>query len=105
MNREEIIRMVREADFKANVNEPYNVTNEWVFRFAALVASAERERIKQANAPEIERINAHIKELEDAVIVEREACAKLCDDLDDDIVDGLAGWQYAEAIRARGSHD
>ena len=33
---------------------------------------------------------------------EREACAKLCDDLDDDIVDGLAGWQYAEAIRARG---
>jgi len=73
MNREEIIRMVREADFKANVNEPYNVTNEWVFRFAALVASAERE-----------------------------ACAKLCDDLDDDIVDGLAGWQYGEAIRKRG---
>ena len=34
---------------------------------------------------------------------EREACAKLCDDLDDDIVDGLAGWQYGEAIRARGT--
>ena len=33
---------------------------------------------------------------------EREACAKLCDDLDDDIVDGLAGWQFGEAIRARG---
>ena len=76
MNREDIICMAREADFKANVNEPYNVTNEWVFRFAALVASAERE-----------------------------ACAKLCDDLDDDIVDGLAGWQYAEAIRARDKHD
>jgi hypothetical protein len=44
MNREDIIRMAREADFKANVNKPYNVTNEWVFRFAALVASAERER-------------------------------------------------------------
>jgi hypothetical protein len=43
MNREDIIRMAQEADFKANVNEPYNVTNEWVFRFAALVASAERE--------------------------------------------------------------
>jgi hypothetical protein len=38
-----------------------------------------------------------------AVRAEREACAKLCDDLDDDIVDGLAGWQYAEAIRARGN--
>jgi len=45
MNREDIIRMAREADFKANVNEPYNVTNEWVFRFAALVASAERDRM------------------------------------------------------------
>ena len=34
---------------------------------------------------------------------EREDCAKLCDDLDDDFVDGLAGWQYGEAIRARGT--
>jgi hypothetical protein len=33
---------------------------------------------------------------------EREACAKLCDDLDDGLVDNLAGWQYGEAIRARG---
>jgi hypothetical protein len=50
---------------------------DWLERFATLVASAERS-----------------------------ACAKLCDDLDDDIVDGLAGWQYAEAIRARGDkHD
>lgn len=38
-----------------------------------------------------------------AAAQEREECAKLCDDLDDDIVDGLAGWQYAEAIRARGT--
>ena len=37
-----------------------------------------------------------------AIDREREACAKLCDDLDDDIADGLAGWQYGEAIRARG---
>ena len=45
----------------------------WCKRFAALVAAAERE-----------------------------ACAKLCDDLDDDLPDGLAGWQFGEAIRARG---
>ena len=38
-----------------------------------------------------------------AIEREREACAKLCDDLDDDIVDGLAGWQFGEAIRARGT--
>ena len=33
---------------------------------------------------------------------EREACAELCDDLDDALVDGLADWQFGEAIRARG---
>ena len=33
---------------------------------------------------------------------EREECAKLCDDMDDDVVDGYAGWQYGEAIRERG---
>jgi hypothetical protein len=32
---------------------------------------------------------------------EREACAELCDYLDDDLPDGLAGWQFGEAIRAR----
>jgi hypothetical protein len=37
-----------------------------------------------------------------AAALEREECAKLCDGLDDDLVDGLAGWQYGEAIRARG---
>jgi hypothetical protein len=40
--------------------------------------------------------------VERVVAEEREACAKLCDDLDDDLPDGLAGWQYGEAIRARG---
>ncbi len=57
----------------------------------------ERDRIKQANAPEIERVNAHIKELEDAVLAEREACAKLCDE--------HCGWtprMIGETIRARG---
>ena len=72
MNREDIIRMAEECgipEFENNESQAENI-----MRFAALVASAERE-----------------------------ACAKLCDDLDDDIVDGLAGWQYAEAIRARGN--
>ena len=36
----------------------------------------------------------------------KEKCAKVCENLDDDLPDGLAGWQYAEAIRAIGdSHD
>jgi len=65
MDREEIIRMAREAGYIS-----------WQFtslttleRFAALVAAAERERIIAANAPEIEKINAHIKTLEDAAAI------------------------------------
>jgi len=46
---------------------------------------AERERIIAANAPEIERVNAHIKELEDAVKAERNRlksaaeCFRMCE--------------------------
>jgi len=47
------------------------------------------------------RAELWIKRINDAVEAEREECAKLCDDLDDDLPDGLAGWQYGEAIRAR----
>ena len=68
MNREDIIRMAREAGSLIEAVQEKDLL--WLERFAALVASAERERIKQLNAPEIERINAHIKELEDAVKTE-----------------------------------
>jgi len=98
MNREEIIRIAQEAGFRVNTTESLL---EELERFAALVASAERERIKQANAPEIERINAHIKELEDAVIAEREACAKM---LEAASKTGkiISCTSAAKAIRARG---
>jgi len=70
MKQEDIIRMAREADPKANLSEPYCLDHEtraWLERFAALVAAAERERIIAANAPEIEKTNAHIKMLEDEI--------------------------------------
>ena len=82
VTQDEIIEMYLEVSNKlcngtewcwAGVGEPLQL-------FAKLVAEKERERIKQANAPEIERINTHIKELEDAVLDEREACAKLVED-------------------------
>ena len=88
MNREDVIRMAREAGFRVNTTESLL---EELERFAALVASAERERIKQANAPEIERINAHIKELQDAVIAEREACVKIVEN---------EAYQYASPVWA-----
>jgi len=98
MTQDEIIEMARQANlFGIYADEAIDS----VTRFANLVAQHERERIKQANAPEIERVNAHIKELEDAVLAEREACAKLFDERDKDI-----GWydpgEPAEIIRARG---
>jgi hypothetical protein len=50
MNREDIIRMAREAGFFIQQNEIYSMSTqsdqeltEWIERFAALVASAERE--------------------------------------------------------------
>jgi len=67
MNREDIIRMAQEA---AIMPPNWGATeNQWrtLHDFAALVAAAERERIIAANAPEIERINAYIKELEEAM--------------------------------------
>ena len=99
MNRENISRLILDA---GNGDEEWAIIAKQLHKhfpdeleaFAALVASAERERIKQANAPEIERINAHIKELEDVVIAERSACAKQ--------LDALGCDHCAEAIRARG---
>ncbi|MEY4720051.1 MAG: hypothetical protein RL563_2669 [Pseudomonadota bacterium] len=76
MKREDVIRLAREADPFGEAGRFYSVamlTPETLERFAALVAAAEREE-----------------------------CAKVCDDLDDYIPDGLAGWQFGEAIRARG---
>ncbi len=46
-------------------------------------------------------VDIFVRVVERAVAAEREACAELCDYLDDDLPDGLAGWQFGEAIRAR----
>jgi hypothetical protein len=99
MNREDIIRIAHESHLDVyGLGTDYAKFADALQRFAAIVASTERERIKQANAPEIERINAHIKELEDAVLAEREACAKVCEEYADD---SRTGATCAEVIRAR----
>jgi hypothetical protein len=100
MTRDDILRMAREAQWLGNIEGwTFNSYDELerFFRLAYKAgAAAERERIIAANAPEIERINAHIKELEQARLEEREACA---------IAGGAAadaGLDVAAAIRARG---
>lgn len=126
MNREDIIRMAlaagiyHEYDSEGHWDGLTNETligSDWLISkehklnriveiltpFAELVASAERERIKQANAPEIERVNAYIKELEDAVKAEREACARVCDEYAQNSSNPMNfAENCAKSIRARG---
>ena len=92
MTQDEIIEMARQAEFFISPID--SVLLPKLEAFAKLVAQHERDRIKQANAPEIERVNAHIKELEGAVLAEREACAKVCEEFE------LP--RTADLIRARG---
>ena len=65
MTREEVIKLAKQSGLFVELVLERDL--DWLERFATLVASAECERIKQANAPEIERVNAYIKELEDVV--------------------------------------
>jgi hypothetical protein len=67
-------------------------------RFAALVAAAERERIADESKHIIKRAEKRGAE------IEREACAKVCEDFDFEFQDDSAGTLKgaAEAIRARG---
>ena len=68
--------------------------------------AAERERIIAQNAPEIEKINAHIKTLEKALEDEREAIAQSLDkqaELAADEIDRQWAQEMAAAVRARGN--
>ena len=98
MNREQIIRMAREAgvkDWWDSGNDNAAALLECLERFAALVAAAEREHNMQMQNILIDA----------AVKAEREACAKVCEET-------TAAWTQhlynegcmdcAKAIRARG---
>ena len=104
MTRDDIIKMALDAGFCHDINNGiYLCAPMHIERFAALVVAAERERIIAANAPEIEKINAHIRKLEDAVKAEREACAKVCQEYEtnNDIAETWLNI-VSEVIRARG---
>ena len=72
MTRDDIIRMAREAEFMQHLGVIAIPNIEKLERFAALVAAAERE-----------------------------ACARIADEVGDDEEDCHA-WTAADAIRARG---
>ena len=110
MNREDIIRMAREAGIEVNKDlddwsvPVWHVGVRYLERFAALVAAAEREKVA---AWMIQRSYAtgHGDTTEDLLVElewqvresEREACAKVCED---NFSDGALN--LADAIRARG---
>ena len=80
MTKDEIIKLARQAEGTPYVNRHYPGVTSFGFNETTLLAFANL-----------------------VAAAEREACAELCDGLDDGLVDGLAGWQHAEAIRARGT--
>ncbi len=104
MNREDIIRMAREAGMDEGLDgwttaDPKNKYPEAVYtvsleRFAALVAAAEQKQTGQiVEELSNKALHAHLQ----AVAAEREACAQLCEDLF--MSDGH--W-CAKQIRVRG---
>jgi hypothetical protein len=119
MNREDIIRMAREAGFKVDWQHPdvAEIKSKRYEHFAALVAAAEREKlaawmIKRGYATgHGDTIGDLLNELDEqiwrnwrsamktGVEIERQACAKVCEE-----IKGvkLQGYEFAAVIRARG---
>ena len=122
MNRDDIIRMAREAGFIClfpdeavnGIGTIYDSGDEeiteTVKRFAALVAAHEREVMLQDGWRQCavgQRTTQFCAMTEEAVKAEREQCARVCDEVIRDlyIVDGDASEEVnrcAKAIRARG---
>lgn len=59
--------LAEQAGFWQEHTNTWMCTGEAIKKFADIVRADERERIKAANAPEIERINTYIKKLEDCI--------------------------------------
>lgn len=101
MTREDIIRMAREAGFHSHHNpDLYDcmvASDKSIERFATLVADAEAKRIYDEGMVTV----GHMRE---AVLAEREACAKVCDAryMGDNNREDMEAMRCAAAIRARG---
>ena len=126
MTQDDIRRMAREAateDGSVNRDDGKDVvlyaakTTRFLERFAALVAAAERERLKQSIRHSLtigpktiqtrvyfgeEEVSIVKMPIEEVVAAEREACADICDQHAS--VEGIA-QRCADAIRARSRHE
>lgn len=99
MNKEDIIRIAREAGF--NIDDLYpNASIQEIERFAILVASF---TWREQALSEVQKVGQVIEEIQTAVVAEREACAKVCEEQ----MQGKSIWiegarACSLAIRARG---
>ncbi len=102
MNRDDIIRMAREADLidKSVFLLPHQRKIEAMERFAALVAAAERELLRSALRA-MPMGKSIVPLIQRAVLQEREACAKDIETYDDQAWFMLQQDECAAAIRAR----
>jgi len=97
MNREDIIRMAEECGFSlmhSGIVKLWLANNTDLERFAELVASAEHKRVQQVYT------DAATGSVKAAIAYEREACAKVCDEMWTGY--GDCGAICSSAIRARG---
>lgn len=118
MTQEDIVRMARETgdvETDRRGRETFSYDSYGLERFAALVAAAEREKVAHwmrsmgyatGHGDAIEDLLDHLgtqiaEGLKIEMLTEREACAKLCDVIDDGRKDLSA--DCAAAIRARGN--
>jgi hypothetical protein len=95
MTRDDIIRMAKKAELQCYMNlTEHSLAIEDLEHFAALV----RDDVFNKHT------HLWLTRIKGAVLAEREACAKVCDDIDAEYngEDVLATW-CAKAIRARGS--
>ena len=93
MTRDDIIRMAKKAELQCYMNlTEHSLAIEDLEHFAALV----RDDVFNKHT------HLWLTRIKGAVLAEREACAKVCDDIDAEYggEDVLATW-CAKAIRAR----
>ena len=117
MNREEIIRMAREAGFDPHdMSDDFTCNLEDIEHFATLVAAAERNKLAAwmmrqgyatGHGDSTEDLMKELEwQIEERIRNEREACAAVCDEKEEVFrkyyTKGLP-MLCAEAIRARGN--
>ena len=109
MTQDDIIRFAIKCKL-VNTNNRDGIYMDALIDFAKLVEDKVRQEIIEKNAPVIKKVNEHIKELQDAVKAEREACAEIAEkqryamniSLTSHPAQNGTAVQIANAIRARG---